>query len=242
MVGATRAFAIGPHLARVTGAYPRPQDVLAAAAVGRREKAILARLWMSEGIPFAFKSFPGLYEEARDWLAKGLELDAKEISMGGSGRLGYSLAPKRWGGPYRPASSDLDLFAVSRRLFDRLREDFGRWHEDYSRGHAQPGTDRERCYWDANRKETPDRIRRGFIDSIRVPNRQRYGVFLTMNSCLEELKEKLHKTAIGPKPRKRLTLRCYRDWDSYELQMIVNLKAAVDESIRSVYRDPRRQE
>ena len=239
MVGATRAFAIGPHLAKVTGAYPRPQDVLAAAAVGQREKAILARLWMSEGIPFAFKSCPGLYEAARDWLAKGLELDAKQISMGGSGRLGYSLAPKRWGEPYRAISSDLDLFAVSGRLFERLREDFERWRDDYARGDAQPGTDRERCDWDANRKETADRIRRGFIDSIRVPNRQRYGVFLTMNSCLAELKAKLHKTDIGPKPRKRLTLRCYRDWHSYELQMIVNLRAAVDKSAQSVFRDPR---
>ena len=68
--------------------------------VGQREKAILARLWISEGIPFAFRKCPGLYGEVRDSLAKGLELDAKQISVVGSGRLGYSLAPKRWGTAY----------------------------------------------------------------------------------------------------------------------------------------------
>ena len=170
MVDGTRAFAIGPQLAKLTGAYPRPQDVLEAAAVGQREKAILARLWISEGIPFAFRRCPGLYEEVRDSLAKRLELDAKQISVVGSGRLGYSLAPKKWGEPYRAMSSDLDLFAVSGGLFERLREDFERWHDDYAGGETQPSTDKERYYWNVNRKETPDRIRKGFIDSIRVPN------------------------------------------------------------------------
>ena len=109
MVDETRAFAIRPQLAKLTETYPGPQDVLAAAAVGEREKAILARLWISEGIPFAFRGCPGLYEEVRDWLAKGLELDAKQISVRGSGRLGYSLAPKKWGERYEAMSSDLDL-------------------------------------------------------------------------------------------------------------------------------------
>ena len=83
MVDETRAFAIRPQLAKLTETYPGPQDVLDAAAVGEREKAILARLWISEGIPFAFRGCPGLYEEVRDWLAKGLELDAKQISVRG---------------------------------------------------------------------------------------------------------------------------------------------------------------
>ena len=120
----------------LTGTYPRAQDLLEAAAVGQREKAILARLWISEGIPFAFRGCPGLYEEVRELLAKRLELDAKQISVAGSGRLGYSLAPTKWGEPYGEVLSDLDLFAVSEGLFERLRQDFERWRDDYGRREA----------------------------------------------------------------------------------------------------------
>ena len=196
--------------------------MLAAAAVGQRERVILVRLWISEGIPFAFKRRPCLYEEMRDSLAKELGLHTKQISMGGSGRLGYSLTPKKWGERYRAKSSDLDLFTVSSGLFERLREDFERWRNDYARGDAQPVSERERFFWNANRSETPDSIRRGFIDSIRVPNWQRYVVFSAMNRCLADVWLKLQKTDEAPKPRSRLTLRCYRDWHSCELQMTVS--------------------
>ena len=228
MVDRARAFAVGPRLARLTGAYPRAQDVLEAAAVGQREKAILARLWISEGIPFAFRRCPGLYEEVRHSLAKKLEIDAKQISVAGSGRLGYSLAPKKWGEPYQSVESDLDFFAVSEGLFERLREDFERWRDDYARGEALPNNARERDFWDVNQEETPKRIQRGFIESRHVPNRQRYNVFSAMNGCLADLWAKLQKTDEGPKPEKRLTLRCYRDWPSYERQMTISLRLVVD--------------
>ena len=228
MVDRNRALAVGPQLAKLTGTYPRAQDVLEAAAVGQREKAILARLWISEGIPFAFSGCPSLYEEVRNSLAKRLEVDAKQISIAGSGRLGYSLAPTKWGEPYGEEVSDLDFFAVSEGLFERLQEDFERWRDDYARGKAQPRTEKERDYWNANREETPKRIRRGFIDSIRVPNWQRYSVFSAMNGCLADLRAKLQRADEGPKPRSRLTLRCYKDWPSYERQTTISLKAVVD--------------
>ena len=228
MVSRTRAFRIGPRLAKVSGAYPLPNDVFAAAEVGTRERTILARLWISEGIPFAFRQCPGLYEEVRKWLADGLELDPKQISIAGSARLGYSLAPKKWGEPYQSNSSDLDFFAVSERLFEGLCHDFERWSNDYVCNSVRPRTDRDRFYWDANRLETPRSIQRGFLDSKRVPNLDRYGLFQRMNNRLAYLSAKLHKMDWGPKPPRRLTLRCYKDWASYERQLDLSLKAVAD--------------
>ena len=216
MANATRPFAFGPGLAKLIGPYPSPQDVLDAALEGRREKAILARLWISEGIPFAFRNCPGLYEDFRASLAERLELDAKQINVAGSGRLGYSLAPKKWGEAYRPMKSDLDWFAVSEELFERLCENFERWRADYARCEVQPRTERQRNDWNANREETPKQIRRGFVDSNRVPNWGRYGVFLAMNRRLENLRVKLQEADEAPKPPRWLTLRCYRDWPAYE--------------------------
>ena len=191
--------------------------------------AILSRLWISEGIPFAFRNCPGLYEEFRNSLSEQLELDAKQISIAGSGRLGYSLAPSTWGVDYRPSESDLDLFAVSEELFKRLCKDFERWRADYDRGEIEPKTKKERVYWGNNRKEVPSLIERGFIDSVRVPNWPNYGVFLKVNRHLEHLRVKLQMVEAAPKPPRPLTLRCYRDWSAYERQMVISLKCAVAE-------------
>ena len=227
MADATKPFVISPGLARLTATYPSPQDLLEAAAEGQREKAILARLWISEGIPFAFKECPGLYEQFRASLAERLEIDAKEISVAGSGRLGYSLAPDKWGDAYRPMTSDLDWFAVSEGLFERLCEDFERWCTDYDHGEVRPQSRNDQKYWQANRTETPNQIARGFVDSKRVPNREQYGVFLAMNRCLHRLRLKLQKSEEAHGSSKQWTLRCYRNWQAYERQMNINLQQVV---------------
>ena len=221
-------FRMNPLLAGLMGAYPASEDVLQAVGLGLLERSVVARLWVSEGIPFAFRDCPALYEEARTWLATGLELDPKEISMGGSGRLGYSLAPERWGAAYRRRSSDLDFFAVSERLFEGLRRDFLRWSDDYDNGAVAPASEREGRYWAANRQEAPRCIERGFLDSWRVPNRPPYRVFSNANNRLAGLRAKLRETDTGPKPHGTLSLRCYRDWRSYERQVTLSLKSAVD--------------
>lgn len=226
MAGDGRALQVGWRLAKLTGAYPPAGDVFAAAGVGKRERAVLARLWISEGIPYAFRKCPGQYEEARNWLAAGLELDAKCISLVGSARLGYSLAPGRWGDRYRSESSDLDFLAVSASLFERLRSDFDRWRADYTGGVLKPpGGGQEN--WDANRMETARTIGRGFIDSWRVPNEVAYAQFLRMNRRLEGLFKRLQRSDAAPRPPKPPTLRCYRDWDSCERQLTLSLEAAL---------------
>ena len=166
-------------------------------------------------------------------MAERLGLDAKQISIAGSGRLGYSLAPKKWGEAYEPAVSDLDLFTVSEGLFQRMRADFERWSEDFARADVQPRNRPERRYWQANQEETPRNMRRGFIGSNRVPNLEPYAAFLAVNGCLADLWIRLHRVDEGPKPEARLTLRCYRDWSAYERQTAITLNAVVDWSLKA---------
>ena len=233
MTNVTSPFATGPKLSELRGAYPRAQDVLEAAAESSRGRSILARLWISEGIPFAFKDCPSIYEGFRASLAKRLDIDidSKQIGIAGSGRLGYSLAPSKWGKSYQLGKSDLDWFAVSRELFERLRKDFEQWRTDYENGKVEPKTKKERDYWNWNRDEVSERIcKRGFVDSYRVPNYEQYGMFLAINSCLEGLQYKLKEVENAPYlPGKHLlSLRCYRDWPALEKQVGISLSRAVD--------------
>ena len=227
-----RAFRIDPPLARLRDAYPESEEILETVVSGRGERSAVARLWLAEGIPFAFRDCPALYEKAREWLATGLEVDPKEVSIRGSGRLGYSLSPDDWGRPYSSRNSDLDLFAVSERLFGELRGDFEQWSRDFENREIKPESARETECWPNNQRETPGCIARGLIDSWRVPNRPPYGAFCRTNNRLAGLRAKLHATDVGPKPPGRMSLRCYRDWRSYERQATISLKLAADRNRR----------
>ena len=86
-------FRMNPLLAGLMGAYPASEDVLQAVGLGLRERSVVARLRVSEGIPFAFRDCPALYEEARTWLAKGLELNSKESAWEAAGGLATLWRP-----------------------------------------------------------------------------------------------------------------------------------------------------
>src|SRR5258706_3977810 len=63
--------------------------------------------WITEGIPYAFRKTPLLYEVVRSWLALSIGLHPKEITLIGSGRLGYSTDPDHFGRAFGK-HSDLD--------------------------------------------------------------------------------------------------------------------------------------
>lgn len=90
---------------------PAPED-------GDLEKFV--RLWLTEGVPFAFKDRPIVYEALREWVAALLDIFPKDVSMVGSARIGFSLAPQKQLREFTVGSSDLDLFVVSAPLFGRL--------------------------------------------------------------------------------------------------------------------------
>src|SRR5438309_496210 len=59
------------------------------------------RLWVSEGIPFAFRERPLVYECVRSWIGYRLQVEPRNITIIGSGRLGFSLSSGgAFGKPY----------------------------------------------------------------------------------------------------------------------------------------------
>ena len=209
-------------LKELTSRYPDPQELLEAACSGGKPARIaLARLWLSEGIPYAFRCCPVIYESIRSWLSAQLGVHAKEISMRGSARLGSSLAPKKIGKPF-DKSSDLDIFIVSNCLFESLREDFCRWSFDFESGKLTPSKNKER-YWRENNARGPDWILRGFIDAKKIPSSSDYPTAQKINQAMWLLVEKLKVTTNAPKP-KEASVRCYSSWDNFVQQVSLELK------------------
>jgi len=220
-----RPFDVSAVLDPLTEVYPAANVLLGAAKAGDRDvRYALSRLWLSEGIPFAFKTKPGIYEALRIWLARHLNVQAKQITVVGSGRLGYSLSPDQNAGrPFGP-HSDLDMTIISSSLFQRLREAFCRWEQDYTHGVVHPRREHEKALWDDNRRYCRRGLEHGFIDPHKIPTWSRYPEAQAVIDAPWRVSKKLKVTSDAPSVRK-VSMRVYRDWDAFVRQMAINLEA-----------------
>jgi hypothetical protein len=215
-------FDVSPHLNSFINPYPSAEDVARASiAGGRLVRLALARLWLSEGVPFAFRARPAVYESVRSWLGARLGVDPKEITLVGSARVGESLSPSKLGRPFSP-DSDLDLTIVSSDFFKRVVVEFNRWAYDYEGGAVRPANDRERKFWDDHLQRGPDLIYRGFLDSKMIPLREPYALARQMGQTVYLLCHKLALTHGAPAVH-RADIRIYQDWGSFARQVGTNL-------------------
>jgi hypothetical protein len=206
-----------------------PADILKDAALGMKykEKEWFMRLWLSEGIPFAFRDIPVLYEAMREWIGGRLEVHPKMITIIGSARIGYSLAPTPEYGRSFGLHSDLDLSLISETLFSKLSSIFYLWKEDIANGKVKSRNAREQGFWENNLNILPQNISRGFIDTYKIPSLDRYSPVQRINQTMFLLKEKLTRTPNAPKIRKA-TIRVYKSWDAFISQMLINFSLTLN--------------
>ncbi len=211
-------FKVSSHLRGVVSAYPEAKLISEAAKNGGESaRQAIARQWLSEGIPFAFKECPGIYESIRSWVGSRLNIDPKELNVTGSARLGQSLAPNKMGKPFGDGS-DLDIFIISSELFEQLKSDFHQWSYDFETGVISASNERESGFWTENLHRGPKNIARGFIDSNIVPNHDKYRYVRNVAQTMYLLKEKLDVTSEVPK-FSHASVRCYKSWASYVQQI-----------------------
>lgn len=207
--------------------YPSADELRAALSGGtRRSREIVTRLWLTEGLPAAFRGCPAIYEEVRGWLGTQLGIHPKEITLIGSARVGYSLAPAPDFGRRFGKHSDLDLSVISAQLFARLVTAFNLFADDYRQNSAVPRSDRERELWDDNLQFGRRNIPRGFLDARKIPNFARYSDSQNINQTMWVLLKKFEVTPGAPEVR-RVSVRVYRDWQCFIDQVSLNLRSAL---------------
>ena len=216
-------FEIKSPLRELVDHYPEPEELLMVASQGGElARGAIARLWLSEGIPYVFSGCPAIYDSVRCWLGESLGIHPKEIGLIGSARLGKSLAPSKLGKPFTDNQSDLDLFVISIDLFGRLKEDFLSWCCDFKNEKVSPQEGESRRYWKYNYRGVPRNIERGFIDANKIPSRRAYPTAWKVQKTMEHLVERLKNTPKAPKPV-RASIRCFDSWDSFVRQKSLNL-------------------
>lgn len=217
-----KPFKLSSALAQVTASYPAAEEIRRVVSEGTADDRVaLARQWLSEGIPFAFQHCPAVYGAMRAWLSSRLSVEAKQISLVGTARLGSSLSPDKFGQSF-DVRSDLDLFIVSARLFQCMTQDFERWLRDFRSGSISPANDKERTYWSDHESRGPRLVERGFMDTSLIPTRGGYDR-TKVHETLWLLRKKLSITELAPGISKA-SLRCYSSWHSFERQVSLSLQ------------------
>lgn len=210
---------------KITDPYPAKAfqlDVEERPTQGDIERFV--RLWLTEGIPFAFRTSPMTYEMIREWIGAELSIHAKDVSMIGSARVGFSMAPHKYLKTFDAETSDLDFFAVSSKVFADFTAEFDQWLEDYESGYFD--SDRtDKRYWDENIVTITRTRSRGFIDSNKIPAIGNYKLTRRLALLTELLTKHLRGQGVGAKAR---SLRIYKSWNSAVRQNSLNLALALE--------------
>ncbi|HEX9790772.1 MAG TPA: hypothetical protein VGA60_08920 [Kiloniellales bacterium] len=186
----------------------------------RKDVSQFVNLWMTEGIPYAFRYEPMRYELIREWIGNYLDVQPKNISLVGSARIGFSLSPDKFGREYEPAVSDIDLFVVSQNVFYSLRADFDQWLDDWWNGYLDEKKWGAR-FWDENVKVVTNTLKRGFIDTNKIPPLPQCKMSLKCAMLIRNLRQSLK---LDDRIPNKCSIRVYKNWDSALKQNIFNLE------------------
>jgi hypothetical protein len=212
--------------------YPSPSELLTISTLSIAAREMLVRLWLTEGIPFAFRECPAAYDTVRAWLASRLQVCPKEITLLGSARLGYSLKSGQNYGRAFTAQSDLDFSIISGSLFEELSKAFEQWRTDYTTGVVHPRNNQEQQLWNDNARWGAQNIRRGFLDVRKIPTFSRYPFVQSLADTMWRLSKKLEMTQGAPRV-KVASVRVYHSWKALVAQVSLNLWHTVRHSERS---------
>jgi hypothetical protein len=90
--------------------------------VNENEPEDIVQRYILDLFPFCFKDNLTMYWELRETVCSRFALHPQSFSIAGSGKLGFSIAPDKFGKPFGDAS-DIDIILVSEKLFDDIWDD-----------------------------------------------------------------------------------------------------------------------
>lgn len=190
------------------------------------ERLGIIRLWMTEGIPFAFKEHPLLYEEVRDFIAKGVNVHTKDVTIVGSARIGYSLSKDEWGRPFN-SNSDFDFTIVSNDLYKTAVNEFQGWVKDIEFKRVLPKDVSEMSIWLNNIQYLDEKIPTGFIQIKFIPYHINYPTIKKSYDTIWLLKKKLQFTQTAPRASDA-SIRVYSNWKACINQLRINFNSALN--------------
>jgi hypothetical protein len=172
-----------------------------------RDHAKIVEELLVAGLPFAFRDSPADYDTLRVTLSAALHLPADAMTVVGSGRIGFSLSPEKYGTPFLP-DSDLDVVVVSAELFDIA------WFDLLRLGRKYFSLEKKVQSWIDTHKE--NHIFFGFIVPDRLP-----GAVAISPAWFRTFKGLARNPSLAGRD---VNGRLYRTWDHVRVHQLYSLR------------------
>ncbi|TIV73008.1 MAG: hypothetical protein E5V89_02370 [Mesorhizobium sp.] len=218
-------MALSDWLKSLSGHYPESARFTPGLRLTKDDSRHFAALWLSEGVPFAFQTVPAIFQIARENLAQHLSIPFRDVSMTGSGRIGYSMSPAKFGAVYS-SNSDVDLFIVSERWFEALSEQAIQFLDDYKEQKISPANDRQRGFWDDSLLRLPKNIQQGFLDAKKV-SFEHSPAAKALQKAADRFRYDVNQLSAA-QTVKDASIRAYKDWNSAISQIAFNVRKALE--------------
>lgn len=92
------------------------KDEVLAMLMERRDAEVVEQHLIA-GLPYVFREAPRAFQDFAETLSRQFRTPIEDVSVIGSGRIGFSLDPDKFGTPFH-ARSDLDVIVVNPEMFD----------------------------------------------------------------------------------------------------------------------------
>ncbi|WP_443946953.1 hypothetical protein ACJVDH_07545 [Pedobacter sp. AW1-32] len=193
--------------------------------IDKSEKKSLIRHFVVNNIPFAFRDKPMLYEQITQYIADKLQISTSEVKLIGSAKTGFSISPLPDFGRAFGQHSDLDFSIVNEDLFNNLNNEFNDWSDLYKTKQIKANNDTEEGYWNQNLEGGARKLKRGFIDTHFIPNRDKFIKTKKINNSLWLIQKYLDEQH-GIKVKK-VSASVYRSWNSFAGRLNVNTESVM---------------
>jgi hypothetical protein len=184
------------------------------------EKKSYLRHYILKNPPYAFRSFPMLYEQIIQYISDRLMIPTSDIWLIGSAKTGFSIDTQHYGKLYTQDGRDLDFTIVNDELFRELVIEFNQWNMLFKNGEMVPKNEKENFYWTNNSQNVPRNISRLFIDTYKIPNRVEFVKTSNISQCSYLILQNL-KDLYDIKP-KEISIRVYKNWEAFCKQLSLN--------------------
>jgi len=172
---------------------------------------------------YAFKIKPLVYEQTTQYIADKFSLNKTQIILLGSARTGFAIDPNNYGRKFSE-NSDLDFAIIDKPLFDNCVVDFKLWKSKTENNEYDEKV--KNRFWNDNQNNLKFQIRKGFIDTYKIPNFSEFKTTQQINQSLSLVVVNLSK--YQNIKVKEASARIYKDWDTFQKQLRINIESVLE--------------
>jgi len=191
--------------------------------LSENERKSLLHFLVISNFCYAFKVKPLIYEQITQYLADKFSINKYQIILLGSAKTGFAIDPNNYGRKFSE-NSDLDFAIINETLFNNSVNDFKLWKSKTEKDQYDEKI--KNRFWTDNQNNLKHQIKRGFIDTYKIPNFTEFTTTQQINQSLSLIVVNLQK--YQNIKVKEASVRIYKDWNTFDKQLRINIENVLE--------------